>query len=177
MKSLLVALVLIFVGVMARVVPHPANFAPVGAIALFGGAVFGNRWAAMFVPLAAMFAGDTILELTTGYGYHALMPAVYGSYALIAVLGMLIRDRRRSPLAVGAGSLVSSTIFFLVTNLAMWTISEIFPRTFEGLVACYLAGIPYFGRTILSDLVFAALFFGIHAFSSDLAVAREGTKA
>jgi hypothetical protein len=177
MKNLLIALILIALGVMARVVPHPANFAPVGAIALFGGAVFGSRRAAMLVPLAAMFAGDTILELTTGYGYHALMPAVYGSYALIAVLGMLIRHRRRSPVVVGAASLASSTIFFLVTNLAMWTISEVFPRTFEGLGACYLAGIPYFGRTMLSDLIFAAVFFGVHAFASDLTVAREGKRA
>lgn len=162
MKTLLVAIGLIALGVLARVVPHPGNFAPVGAIALFGGAVFARPWAALLVPLAAMFAGDTILELTTGYGYHTLMPVVYVTYALIAVLGMLLRERRRSPVAVGAAVVASSTIFYLVSNLAMWMISDIFPRTFQGLVACYVAGIPYFGRTLLSDLMFAAIFFGVY---------------
>ena len=160
MKSAVLAVLLIAIGVVARLVPHPENFAPVGAIALFGGAAFSRRWAALLVPLAAMLIGDAFV------GFHELMPSVYASYALIAVLGMLLRERRRSVIAVGASSLVASTIFYLVTNLAMWRISYVFPQTWDGLVACYVAGIPYFLRTLLSDLFFSAIFFGTYALVS-----------
>src|SRR5688500_11752405 len=70
-------LLLTVLGVVCRVSPHPWNFAPVGAIALFAGATFADRRAAMLVPLATMFAGDTLLELLTGNGYHSLMPVIY----------------------------------------------------------------------------------------------------
>src|SRR4051812_39346557 len=84
--TFLIACGLIVLGVLARIVPHPENFAPVGAIALFGGAVFEKRWAAFLMPLAIMFAGDAII------GLHELMPVVYLSYVLIAVLGMQLRS-------------------------------------------------------------------------------------
>jgi hypothetical protein len=151
------ALALVIVGVIFRVVPHPWNFAPIGAIALFGGARFERRSFAIALPLLAMLAGDAII------GFHALMPAIYATYALIAVIGMMLRDRRATALAVGGSALLSSAIFYLTTNFAMWALGTTYAKTAAGLAACYVAAIPYFGNTLVSDLLFSAIFFGVFA--------------
>jgi hypothetical protein len=162
----MLALLLVGFGVVCRVAPHPWNFAPIGAIALFGGATFTDRRAAFLVPLAAMFAGDTLLELFTGHGYHSLMPVLYATYALIALLGMSLREHRQSPLHIGGASIIGATIFFVISNAAVWTISTIYPKTAAGLAACYVAGLPYFGRTIASDLLFSAILFGSYGLAA-----------
>lgn len=146
---------LVVLGVVCRVVPHPLNFAPIGAIALFAGASFRDRRAAFVVPLAAMFIGDLFI------GLHSLMPLIYATYALIVVLGMLLRERRRSPLHVVAGAVGGATIFFVLTNFAVWL--DMYPRTLAGLTACFVNAIPFFDRTLMSDLLFSAIFFGAYA--------------
>lgn len=159
-------LLLTILGVVCRVTPHPWNFAPVGAIALFAGATFSNRRAAMLVPLATMFAGDTLLELLTGDGWHSLMPVIYATYAVIAMIGMLLRDRRDSPLHIAGGAVAGATLFFVTSNFAVWTISTVYPKTFTGLAACFVAAVPYFERTLTSDLLFSAIFFGAYALAA-----------
>jgi len=157
------ALALVIGGVALRVVPHPWNFAPIGAIALFAGARF-ERWSvALLTPLITMFAGDTLLEIFTGHGYHSLMPVIYATYALIALLGMTLRDRRTSFFAIGGCVLASATIFYLVTNFAIWLTSPLYAKTGAGLIACYVAAIPFFGNTLASDALFSALLFGLFA--------------
>jgi hypothetical protein len=147
---------LIVLGVVWRITPHPWNFAPVGAIALFAGATFDNRRAAYLVPLVTMFIGDAFM------GFHSLMPVIYATYALIVAVGMLLRERRSVP-AIAAGAMASATLFFIITNFAVWGSGITYPRTLEGLVACYVAAIPYFERTLMSDLLFSAFFFGAFA--------------
>lgn len=159
-KRFTLSLFLVLLGVLCRVVPHPWNFAPVGAIALFAGATFQSRRAAFAVPLIAMLLGDVFMELLTGDGLHVLMPVVYGTYALITALGILIRDRRDSIPVIGAGATVGAILFFITTNFAVWATGSTYSETLEGLVACYVAAIPYFGRTLASDLIFSALLFG-----------------
>ncbi|HEX7151396.1 MAG TPA: DUF6580 family putative transport protein [Thermoanaerobaculia bacterium] len=163
------ALLLVIVGVVYRVVPHPWNFAPVGAIALFAGATFERRWTAVVIPLVTMFIGDLFV------GLHALMPLLYATYALIAVLGMLLRERRTSPVAIGGGALASATIFFVLSNFGMWALGMYYPRTWDGLVTCFVNAIPYFGNTLASDLIFSACLFGLfHVGQTLLPAARAG---
>lgn len=150
------ALTLIVVGVVLRVMPHPWNFAPIGAIALFGGARFDRRYFAIGTPLLTMFVGDAFI------GFHSLMPVIYATYALIAVIGMFLRDRTTIP-AIGGGVLLSSTIFYLTTNFAVWAMGTTYAKSAAGLVACYIAAIPYFGNTLASDGIYAAIFFGVFA--------------
>ncbi len=151
------AFALVAAGVGLRVAPHPWNFAPVGAIALFAGAHFERRWLAVVMPLATMLIGDAFI------GFHSLMPVIYATYALIAVLGMLLRERRDSVPAVGGGALLSSTIFFVVTNFAVWAMGTTYPKTGPGLATCYVAAIPFFGNTVASDLIYTAILFGLFA--------------
>ena len=150
------AFALVIVGVALRVMPHPWNFAPIGAIALFGGAKFERRSFAIGVPLLTMLIGDAFI------GFHSLMPVIYATYTLIAVIGMLLRDRQTIP-AVGGGVLLSSTIFYLTTNFAVWAMGTTYAKTAAGLAACYIAAIPFFGNTLASDALYSAIFFGIFA--------------
>ncbi|HLJ74288.1 MAG TPA: DUF6580 family putative transport protein [Thermoanaerobaculia bacterium] len=150
------ALSLVVAGVVLRVIPHPWNFAPIGAIALFGGARFDRRWMAIVLPLITMLIGDAFI------GFHSAMPVIYATYGLIAVIGMFLRDRRRIA-AIGGASLLSSTIFYVTTNFDVWARGTTYAKTAAGLVTCYLAAIPFFERTVASDLLFSAIFFGVFA--------------
>jgi hypothetical protein len=157
---LLLGIALVFVCMIMRIAPHPWNLTPVGAVSLFSGACFDRRRWAFLVPLAAMFASDTVLEILTGQGYHSLMPVVYATFSLIVVIGIGLRDRRQSPLAVGGGAFASATIFYVVTNFAVWTSSTTYPKTFGGLLACYVAAIPFYGTMLAGDVLYSALLFG-----------------
>jgi hypothetical protein len=150
------ALILVVAGVILRVMPHPWNFAPIGAIALFGGARFDRRYFAVGIPLITMLIGDAFI------GFHSLMPVIYATYALIAVIGMFLRDRT-SIVAIGGGVLLSSTIFYLTTNFAVWEMGTTYAKSAAGLAACYIAAIPFFGNTLASDAIYSAIFFGIFA--------------
>lgn len=139
----------------ARLLPHPPNFTPIAAMALFGGCHFASKPSAFGVPLAAMFLSDLLL----GYGFHAVLPFVYGSFALTVCLGLLIRPRR-TPLTIGGVTLAASVSFFLVTNFGVWVQGHLYPRTLEGVVACYIAAIPFFRNTLAGDAFYTLALFG-----------------
>lgn len=142
---------LILVAVAARLMPHPPNFTPIGALALFGGASFADRRLGFLLPLAALFISDCFL------GLHVLIPVVYGSFAINVLLGRWLRGRRTF-LTTAAVTFLGSLQFFLVTNFACWLLS--YPHTLEGLVACYVAALPFFHNTLLGDAVFVIVLFG-----------------
>ncbi|WP_460034870.1 DUF6580 family putative transport protein [Methylothermus subterraneus] len=140
-----------------RLLPHPPNFTPVGAMALFGGACFADRRAAFAVPMAAMFLSDLAIGLMSGdlsLGLHRLIPVVYGSFALIVCLGFWLRSRR-TVLPIARATLAGSVLFFILTNFGVWALGSFYPKTWEGLVACYTAAIPFFPNTLLGDAVYA----------------------
>jgi hypothetical protein len=149
---LLLATSLVLFATVLRIVPHPWNFTPVGAVALFSGACFDRKRWSFVIPLSAMLLGDAVI------GVHSLMPVIYAAFAATVVMGILIR--RVTPATVAAGAVASSTLFYLVTNFAMWTISAIYPKTLTGLAACYVAGIPFYGTMVVADLVYSAILFG-----------------
>ncbi|AFK04781.1 hypothetical protein Emtol_3655 [Emticicia oligotrophica DSM 17448] len=164
-------LAIVVLAALSRFLPHPFNFTPIAAIALFGGAYFTKRWQALFLPMAAMFLSDVILEITTGFGFHSGMPMVYGAFALVSVIGM-IAIKKVSPVEVVGASLASSLIFFLITNCAyLYPVPEIndptmisYPHSIEGLMASYTAGLPFLKNQILGDLFFSTVLFGGFAF-------------
>jgi hypothetical protein len=92
-------------------------------------------------------------------GFHSGMPYVYGSVALVVVIGWAVA-RRITPLTVAGAAIASSVLFFLVTNFGTWATGELYPQTLAGLAACYVAAIPFFQNTLAGDLFFAALLFG-----------------
>ena len=138
---------------LVRLLPHPFNFTPIGAMALFGGACYADRRAAFGVPLIALFLSDLVI------GFHALMPAVYGSFALMVLLGFWLRQRRRL-VPIATATLAGSLLFFIITNFAVWAVGDGYPKTGEGLALCYVAAIPYFQNTLLGDATYAVALFG-----------------
>jgi hypothetical protein len=144
----------IFVAAALRLVPHPPNFTPIGAMALFSGAYLGRRGlVALAAPLGALLLSDLVL------GFYRGMPTVYFSVALIVVIGWLAL-KRVSPLRIGAAAVASSVLFVVITNFGMWLSSGFYPLTFAGLTACYVAAIPFFQNTVAGDLFYSAVLFG-----------------
>jgi hypothetical protein len=153
---LLLATALVVFGTLMRIVPHPWNLTPIGAVALFSGACFDRKRWSFGIPMLALFLSDAVI------GFNPLIPVVYATFAATVIIGMLIRGGAQapSPARIGAGAVASATLFYIVTNFAMWTISAIYPRTLAGLVACYIAGIPYYGTMLVADLLYSAILFG-----------------
>ena len=135
-----------------RLVPHPPNFTPIGAMALFSGSQIGRKPLAFAAPLGAMLLSDAFI------GFHGLMPFTYGSMALIVLLGWLAL-KRVSVLRVASAAIVGSVLFYLITNFGVWLQLGTYPHTAAGLVACYVAAIPFFQNTVAGDLFYATLLF------------------
>jgi len=146
---------LILIAIASRFTGVP-NVNPIVAIALFGGAYFADKRLAFIVPIFALFISDLII------GLHSTMWAVYGSFALIAVIGMYMKNRI-SFVSVPLAAVGSSVLFFVLTNFAVW-LTGWYPMTFDGLVTCYTMAIPFFRNSLISDVVFAAVLFGTYEY-------------
>jgi hypothetical protein len=163
----LVLSAMIVLAALSRLLPHPPNFSPIEAVALFGGAYFARRGWALLVPLLAMFASDCVLGLVNGgiyfdYFANAHFLAIYACIALSTLLGFRLRGRVNGVRVLGF-SLAGSVLFFLVTNAAVWATATNLaetPACYGGLMPCYVAGLPFFQWTVLGTLFYSALLFG-----------------
>ena len=145
--------IIIFLVSLTRIFPHPPNFTPILALAIFGGAYFPNKIAALTLPVIAMFLSDLIL------GFHSQMYVVYGTIVILSFLGNIIKTKNIKNLAISG--LVGSLFFFIITNFSVWISGSLYPLTFDGLIQCYIMAIPFFHNTLISTLLFlSVLFFG-----------------
>jgi hypothetical protein len=144
----------ILFGALLRVIPHPANFAPIAAIALFGG-TYLNKRLAIALPLVAMVLSDFLI----GFDSLESRLVVYGCFAVSGLIGMFIRKHKNFGTIVG-GSLFSSVIFYLATNFVYFHGTEMYPHTFAGMIQAYVNAIPFFRNTLLGDLSYVAILFG-----------------
>lgn len=149
---------LVFVAAAVRLIPHPPNFAPIAAIALFGGAYFNKKSFAFAVPLAAMFLTDAII------GFHSSMWIVYVSFAVIVLIGMVLL-KKVSVKNVIASSVTASLSFFIITNFGVWAFGTMYPKNIAGLIECYIAAIPFIQNTLIGDLFYSGIMFGIYEFA------------
>lgn len=171
-KTLILGL-MILAAALSRLLPHPYNFTPIGTIGLFGAAYFTQRYLAFLVPLAALWLSDLLLNnliyarqypefyqdgfvwLPTAYALY-----VYGAFLLIVLLGFLLLHQVK-PSNLLLSSFLASITFFLITNAGSWLIDPVYPKNGAGLLAAYTAGIPFFWNTLLGDLFYVALLFGV----------------
>lgn len=156
----------IVLAALSRILPHPYNFTPLGAIALFGAAYFNDKKWAILIPLLAMWSSDLLLNNFFYSSYYegltlftSAMFWVYGSLFIIALLGMKFLKKVTIPRVLG-GALSASVIFFIVSNFGTWIASPMYPLTVEGLIACYTAAIPFFHNTLAGDLIYCTTLFG-----------------
>jgi len=143
-----------------RVIPHPFNFTPVLAMALFSGAKFKDLKLALLLPLIAMLLSDLFL------GFHQTMFFVYGALALIVFSGIYLNKKiqRKTPVKnafnIITASAFSSGIFFIVSNFGVWLTGNFYAKNIAGLIDCYIAAVPFLQNSIASNLFFSTLFFG-----------------
>ncbi len=161
----------ILLAAISRMVPHPYNFAPIGAMSIFGAAYFTDKKFSFLLPLFAMFVSDLLINniLYASYygGFTLFTPGfywVYGSIALIVLAGVFILKKVNVKTVI-AGSLSASIIFFLVTNFGAWLVDPIYPKGLSGLFMSYTAGLPFFHSTVLGDLFYSGVMFGAFEFA------------
>lgn len=145
---------LLILGVICRFLPHPANFAPIGAIAIFGGIYLSKKYA-LIIPLAAMLISDIFI----GFYSWPIMLSVYSSFVLIGIIGLYIRKNKKFRYILG-GTILGSILFFLITNWAVWAFGTLYPSSADGLWISYVAALPFFRNTLLGDLFYTAALVG-----------------
>lgn len=148
-----VALLLTVAAICSRLLPHPANFAPLMAATIFAGSVLPRRLA-LSVPLAAVIISDLVI------GFYSIMPIVWACYLIVALASsQWLRHRTllRGAVFTAAGSL----FFFIVTNFAVWVFGGMYAHTGAGLAQCYWLALPFFRNSLLSDLFYTGALFSV----------------
>mgnify|MGYP005842215909 CR=1 FL=1 len=156
--------ILILLIAFSRLVPHPMNFAPMGAMALFGAAYFTKKWQAFFIPVAATWLSDLFINNVIYAQYYSSFVWFngswqYGAYVTIVLCGFLI-FKSISLLRVLFGSLCSTILFFTISNFGVWYSGNMYSPDINGLITCYIAGIPFLGNTFLGDVFYSSVLFG-----------------
>lgn len=157
-RKFLTIVSLIVIATICRFLPHPPNFTPIGAIALFAGVFIANRYLAVALPLVALFISDMFLGL-----YGAGMIPVYFCTALVSVLGIAISGKKNPAFIIGS-SILGAIVFFLVTNCVfLYTADNTFyPVSLDGLMQSYISALPFFKNSVQGDLFFTTVLFGAY---------------
>lgn len=159
-NQFLLAALWIVLGVFARFIPHPPNVSPMNSISIFGGAQL-SRKAAFAITFLAMICSDLLIARVQGhsaFGWWTFF--TYTGFAAMILAGSLLRNRFTAPRAL-ALILGSSAGFWLWTNFGIWVTGDhqMYPRTLEGLAACYSAALPFLANSMAGDLVWGSAFF------------------
>ena len=148
---------LVILAVLSRLLPHPMNFAPIGALGLFSGAYVMDK-RAWLIPVIALLISDFFM----GFYNPVIMLSVYVSFAISAVLGRYALSQKRTALRIGGSAVASATILFVLSNFTLWTTGLYYPLTLEGLTMCFVRAIPFYGNTLAGDLFYSAVLFGTY---------------
>lgn len=151
-KELLFGFGILILAVLSRFLPHPPNFTPILAIALFGGAIFKNKKIALAIPLVAVFMTDLVL------GLHESMIPVYLCLGLFMFMGMNLNKNNSKSIAIN--SIGAAIIFFIVTNFSVWVFGGMYTLDLSGFTLCYWNAIPFFTWSLVSTLLFSGILFG-----------------
>ena len=167
LSHLPLVVVMIVLAAASRLLPHPPNFVPVGAMALFGAAALPKRWLAFIVPMVAFYLSDLVLnnvvyDMGTGGIYWGGSPYTYSALALMVLLGIgILRGKAFDWTRIGGAAVGATLVFFFITNFGVWAGGMVYPKTAAGLGLAYTAGLPFLINSLLANLIFSGAFFGI----------------
>jgi hypothetical protein len=175
-SSILIGVLLVLAAAISRVIMYPHNFSPMVGMALFAGATFSDKRLAFALPIFSMLLSDVMFEMfkiAPGFwGWGQLVG--YGIFALITIFAFTMKKVNVLNVAIYASS--SAVIFFILSNLSFFLIDNqvyhTYPQTFNGLVACYYAAIPFFKTGFAADLVYSAVLFGTYYLFQQVAVKK-----
>jgi len=142
---------------VSRVLPHPWNFTPLVAMALFGGAMLDKHLWALTATIGSLALGDVALGL---FPYDGIA-WVYGASGLVVLAGTWLK-RRPTAAATAIAAIGGGFLFYAITNFGVWAGGQLYPRTLSGLADCYVAGLPFYRNQLAGDLVYTAVLFGLH---------------
>ncbi len=171
-----ILIIMILAAAATRLIPHPPNMTSIASLALFGGAYFSDKRLAFAVPLIALLLSDMVLGVYWSWSmmaYQSHMEIQYLTFALIVAMGFALQ-RRRTAVRIAGATLLAAVVFFVITNFGEWALQSLYPKTFAGLLDCYVAAIPFFGNSVAGDLIYSALLFGgFRLLESRFAALRE----
>ena len=145
-KKILFITLFIIVAALMRLIPHPPNFVPITAIAIFAGVKFNNIKIAYAIPISIMLISDLFI------GFYSISLFVYLAFILIITYSSFIKKYSIKNI------ILSSVMFFIITNFGVWLMGG-YPKSVEGLVLCYTMAIPFFTNSIIADLFFSAILY------------------
>jgi len=159
--------IIIAFAVAGRLLPHPANVAPVGAIAFFAGLYLPKRWA-LIAPLVVMFISDIFI----GFYNPFMMLFVYGGFVVMGYIGLRVRTHKTVINTIG-GVVMGSSLFFLLTNWSVWAFGTMYTKTFSGLLQSYIMAIPFFRNSMIGDVFFVVVLCAIAELSLAITQSRS----
>jgi len=164
-KNLLLIVLFIAIIFLGRILPHPYNFTPLIAVTLLSSYSLSNKFLAIMIPLVGFWLSDLFMNNYIYAGYftdftvfNSGMIWTYGAIVLVALMGSSFLNKGKVVLA----SLSGSTIFYLISNFGVWAFSPMYAKTLTGLVQCYSLALPFYGTSLMGDLVYSALLFGAY---------------
>ncbi len=151
-----IACLFILLGAMSRLIPHPGNLTALTAIGLFSGYYLKNITQAACILFGALLFSDLLI------GFHALVPIIYLAFLIPLFFGKFLQNSKSKIIFGLSAGLISGLSFFIITNFAVWLTGYLYPKTFEGLLLCYTAGIPFLKNQICGDIVYTSLLFSVY---------------
>ncbi len=153
-NNYLITYILLALGVICRFLPHPANFAPIGAIAIFSGLYLPKKYT-IIIPMLVMLVSDFFI----GFYSWQIMVSVYASFAIMGLLGLWARKNKKLSKIIGA-TLLGSVIFFLFTNASVWLFGTMYSHSFAGLLQSYYMALPFFKNSLMGDIFYTTILVG-----------------
>lgn len=181
----MVAYLVLLLAVLSRLLPYAFHTTSVGFTAIGGGLLyFGarrSRWQTIPAVLTLMATDWYLTTQVFGYSFHASAYLVtWFWYAAVCLFGHQVLSTKASMLRVAGSVLATSTSFFILSNFAVWAGSNMYPHSAAGLVACYVAAIPFYANDLMSTAVTAGALFGLPALARDISAtlseARHGQR-
>lgn len=164
--------ILITTAICSRLIPHPANFAPMMAVGIFGGAFFQDRKWALIIPLLATWLSDLVINNIVYAAYYSeftwFYPGFYWQYVVYALTPWVATYIFREKITVRnlfVSGLGSGLFFFFVSNFGVWVSSTMYSSDAGGLLQCYLMGLPFLKGTLMGNIVYLLLLFGAYYFA------------
>ncbi len=138
-----------------RFVPHPPNLTPILAVGILSVTWFKRPQAQFGFPLLIMCLSDMVI------GFHRLVPVVYLAIMACSCTGFLLKRDQSFSRILGSG-LLSSILFFIITNFGVWGLGTMYPKSIMGLMSCYIAAIPFFHNTVIGTVSALFIMFGLN---------------
>jgi hypothetical protein len=139
------------------------NFTPIGAMALFGGCYFADRWKAFLLPLLTLWLSDLLLSYFVYFHewkwFYSGCYITYGTFALTVLMGRYMKKVNVKNILLFSVS--AALLHWLITDFGVWMDGRLYPKTAEGLFTCYIAAIPYMQNMLIGNLLFGSILFGL----------------